>query len=110
MSKQRMAMDFIYSSRYAEFPDIIATIQLAMHFAKVDYRNVHEAMRFTARECLKRAQNDNLRGTLQQMAVSPDPTHEMTDLYICQMKMRDNLAHELKGQTINSRRLKQLRE
>lgn len=109
MSKERMAMDVIHNSRYAEFPDIIATIQLAMTIAKQELRPVNEAMRHCARECLKRAVNKDLRRTLIDMSKSANPTLEMTNLYICQLKMRDELANELKGKTIRKRDLANLR-
>lgn len=110
MSKQDMALKIINNSAYNEFPDIIATIRLAMWFAKADYRNVDEAMRFTARACLSRAVNPHLRRTLDDMSKSSKPTEEMTNLLICQLKMRDELAHELKGKTIRQRDLNKLRD
>ena len=109
MSKERIATDIIHNSAYSEFPDIIATIQLAMYYAKKDYRNIQEAMRFTARECLKRAVNENLRRTLKEMMVSTIPETQMTNLFICQLKMRDELALELKGKTVRARGMKLLR-
>lgn len=99
MSKKDMALKIINNSAYDEFPDIIVTIQLAMWYAKADYRNVDEAIRFTARACLARAVNPHLRRTLEDMSKSATPTQEMANLFICQLKMRDELAHELKGKT-----------
>lgn len=101
MSKQHMAIKVINNSRYNEFPDIIATIRLAMWFAKADYRSVDEAMRYTARACLQRAENEHLRRTLLEMSKTPTPNQHLADLVICQLKMRDQLAHELKGKTKN---------
>lgn len=109
MSAKDMALKVIHNSAYEEFPDIIATIQLSMYYAKKDYRNIQEAMRFTARECLKRAVNENLRRTLKEMTVSAVPETQMTNLFICQLKMRDELAIELKGKTVRARDMKLLR-
>lgn len=109
MSKKDMALKVIANSGYNEFPDIIATIQLAMWFAKDELRPVPEAMRQCARMCLKRAVNEHLRGTLQAMSISAKPELEMANLVICNLKMRDELAHELKGKTIRQRDLDKLR-
>jgi hypothetical protein len=109
MSNKGTALDIINNSAYNEFPDIIATIQLSMHFAKADFRNVQEAMRFTARACMNRADNQHLRRTLQEMSVSTTPEMEMANLYLCQLKMRDELATAIKDTTIRTRDLKQLR-
>lgn len=110
MGKERMALEVINNSAYNEFPDIITTIQISMWFAKNELRSVPEAMRHTARECLKRAVNPHLRRTLLDMSSSIDPTLEMANLYICQLKMRDELAEELKGKVIRQRDLNHLRK
>jgi hypothetical protein len=109
MSSQAMAEKIIYNSAYSEFPDIIATIQLAKHFAKKDFRDDSLTMRHCARECLKRAVNKHLRRTLQEMSVSPEPNLELANLIICYTKMRDELAKELKGKTITQQDLEALK-
>lgn len=110
MGKERMALEIINNCGYNEFPDIVLSIRLAMAFAKKDFRNVDEAMRGCARACLQRAQNDHLRRTLLDMSKSATPTEQLTNLIVCNLKMRDELAHELKGKTIRQRDLDNLRK
>ena len=110
MSSKDMALKVIANSRYNEFPDIVATIQLAMCFARNELRPVNEAMRECARQVLKRAQNDHLRRTLLEMSKSTNPNNELTNLIICNLKMRDELAKELKGKKVTESDLSALRK
>ena len=110
MSSKDMADKIINNSEYAELPDVIVTLKLAIWFAKNELRPVPEAMRQCAREYLKRAKLHYVQRALHSMSKSANPEVEMTDLILRLSIMRDKLAFSVKGKRITEADIKSLRD
>lgn len=109
MSSLDMADKVINNSEYAELPDVIVTLKLAIWFAKNELRPVPEAMRQCAREYLKRAKLHYVQRALFSMSKSANPEVEMSDLILRLSTMRNKLASSLKGKHITEADLQELR-
>lgn len=110
MSSQDMANKIISNSEYAELPDVIVTLKLAIWNAKHELRPVPEAMRTCSRECLKRVKLHYLQRNLHSMSKSANPEVEMTDLILRHTTMRDKLAFAVKGKNISDADIQSLRD
>lgn len=110
MSSQDMANKIINNSDYAELPDVIVTLKLAIWFAKNELRPVPEAMRQCAHEYLKRAKLHYVQRALHSMSKSANPEGEMTDLILRLSVMRNKLATAVKGKHITDADLEDLRK
>lgn len=109
MSSLDMANKIINNSEYAEIPDVIVTLKIAIWFAKDELRPVPEAMRECAREYLKRAKLHYVQRELFSMSKSANPEVEMSDLILRLSTMRNKLAFSVKGKHITEADIKSLR-
>lgn len=89
-------LEVLKASRYAEFPDVITTLQLCRACAVRDGRKVAPSMRECARIIHSRAQNKALRDTLAVMSKSAFPEVELTRLRSCLDRMIAAMRRELR--------------
>ncbi|MHA1067260.1 hypothetical protein ACR9GP_26090, partial [Enterobacter ludwigii] len=59
------AKEVIACGMWAEFPDVLATLELCRAFAQREKRSVPVSLRACARSLAYRAENDRLEDTLQ---------------------------------------------
>ncbi|MEA5216198.1 DUF7740 domain-containing protein [Enterobacter cloacae] len=85
------AKEIISSSKYAEFPDTLVTLELCRTFALLDKRRVGESLRACARTLAKKAQDRLLAATLEEMGKSPFPETQMARIRDCTRRMETAL-------------------
>jgi cytochrome c551/c552 len=79
--------EIIANSKYAEFPDVLVTLELCRAFAQRDKRRVGESLRACARALAGKAQNQLLINTLQEMGKSQFPETQMPRIRDCIRRM-----------------------
>lgn len=93
--------ELIVHSHYGEFPDAVATLQLARRIAVLDGRSPEEAMRHCAGLIANRVTNQKLRFTLLDMVVCKYPDNHLADIQKAIKKMAKHLRAEL-GEKIHA--------
>ena len=93
MSKER---DLISSSHYAEFPDVLVTLQLCRAQASLDGRSAIKSLRECAVTLSHRVMNTHLRNTLLRMSQSSFPEVEINRIRACIGKMESRLRREFR--------------
>lgn len=93
MTKEKQ---FIQSSRYAEFPDVMVTLQLCRAMAVKDGRKVGQSLRDCAERVSIRVQNKSLKDTLIAMSRSAFPEVEVNRIKACIGKMEAALRREFR--------------
>lgn len=90
------AREFIEQSPYAEFPDMLVTLELCRVLAQIEGRRVGEALRRCAAALAVRADNKNLRNTLAEMSISMFPETQITRIRATIAKMESALTREMR--------------
>lgn len=85
------AKDVIATSKYAEFPDTLVTLELCRAFAQIEKRRVGESLRACARVLAHKAQNQQLIATLEEMGKSQFPETQMARIRDCIRRMETAL-------------------
>lgn len=92
MSKAKEA---IACGMWAEFPDVLVTLELCRVFAQRDKRSVPASLRGCARALAARVSNDRLMATLQVMSKSPFPETQLAQIRDCIRRMEAALIRKL---------------
>lgn len=85
------AKEVIASTRYAEFPDTLVTLELCRAFASMEKRRIGESLRGCARVLAVKAQDRHLVGVLDEMGRSQFPEVQMTRIRDCIRRMESAL-------------------
>ncbi|WP_371972792.1 hypothetical protein ACB496_12965 [Lelliottia nimipressuralis] len=85
------AKDIIATSRFAEFPDTLVTLELCRAFAIIDKRRVGESLRTCARMLAEKVHDQHLCATLDVMGKSQFPEVQITRIRDCIRKMETAL-------------------
>lgn len=83
--------EIIANSKYAEFPDVLVTLELCRAFSQLDKRRVGESLRACARMLAAKVQNQTLINTLEEMGKSQFPETQMTRIRDCIRRMETAL-------------------
>ncbi len=83
----KQAKEIIACSKYAEFPDVLITLELCRIFALREKRRVGESLRSCARLLAVRANHELLRATLDEMGKSQFPEVQIVRIRNCVKKM-----------------------
>ncbi len=81
------AKEIITCSKYAEFPDVLITLELCRAFAQLEKRRVGESLRSCARLLAVSANHELLRATLEEMGKSQFPEVQIVRIRNCVRKM-----------------------
>lgn len=81
------AKEVIATSKYAEFPDTLVTLELCRAFAQLDKRRIGESLRACARVLAEKAQDRLLVTTLGEMSKSQFPETQMARIRDCIRRM-----------------------
>lgn len=65
--------ELISVSQYSDYPDTLVTLRLCVAMARMDKRNVDQALRACARAIVSKAKHMKLRDQLKVMGTDPDP-------------------------------------
>lgn len=102
------AMQIIMNSQYAEFPDVILTLELCRAAARADGRKIGESLRSCAKVKARQAKNRNLFNTLTEMSRSQFPEMQMTRIRGCVDRMEKALSREVGNMTLTEDNLREL--
>lgn len=93
MNKIREA---IACSKFAEFPDVLVTLELSRAFAMREKRSVPQSARACARILINKVQHPLLRETLVVMSTSQFPEVQIARIRDCIRRMESavNRAHK----------------
>mgnify|MGYP000865268950 FL=1 len=81
----------IACSRFAEFPDVLVTLELNRAFAAREKRSVPQSLRAGARALIPRIQHPLLRETLEAMSTSQFPEVQIARIRDCIKRMESAL-------------------
>ncbi|MCY1699715.1 hypothetical protein OVA10_16860 [Lelliottia sp. SL45] len=81
------AKEVIACGMWAEFPDVLVTLELCRVFAQRDKRSVPASLRGCARALAARVENDRLQATLRTMSKSLFPETQISQIRDCIRKM-----------------------
>lgn len=93
MNKAREA---ISCSRFAEFPDVLLTLELNRAFAIREKRSVPQSLRAGGRAMISRIQHPQLRATIQEMTTSHYPEVQVARIRDCVKCMESALIRAQK--------------
>lgn len=93
MNKAREA---ITCSRFAEFPDVLVTLELTRAFAIREKRSVPQSLRAGGRVMISRIQHPQLRATIEEMCTSPYPEVQVARIRDCVRRMESALIRAQK--------------
>jgi hypothetical protein len=85
------AKEIIACSKYAEFPDVLTTLELCRIFALREKRRVGESLRGCARILAVRVDDERLRATLEEMGKSQFPEVQIVRLRDCLRRVESAL-------------------
>lgn len=91
------AREAIACSKYAEFPDVLTTLELNRAFAIREKRSVPQSLRAGARVMIHRVQSEHLRTTLAAMSTSPFPEVQVAEIRDCIRRMSPRLSGQRKS-------------
>ncbi|ELN2576654.1 hypothetical protein RY966_002373 [Enterobacter kobei] len=89
------AKEVIACGMWAEFPDVLVTLELCRVFAQRDKRSVPASLRGCARALAARVENDRLQATLLTMSKSPFPETQISQIRDCIRRMEAALVRKL---------------
>lgn len=89
------AKEIIACSKYAEFPDVLTTLELCRIFALREKRRVGESLRGCARILAVRVDDERLRATLEEMGKSLFPEVQIVRIRNCIQKMEKAVARSI---------------
>lgn len=93
MSKEK---EMIMASHYAEFPDVLVTLELCRALAVKEGRKVGQSLRDCAAVVQRRVSNQALKNTCITMSKSRFPEVEITRIRACIGKMEASLRREFR--------------
>lgn len=93
MNKAREA---ITCSRFAEFPDVLVTLELNRAFAIREKRSVPQSLRAGGRVMISRIQCPQLRATVEEMCTSPYPEVQVARIRDCVKRIESALIRAQK--------------
>lgn len=88
--------EIIACSRFAEFPDVLVTLQLCRAMAIKDKRSVPQSIRACGRALIPGIQHPLLKATIAEMSTSPYPEVQISRLRDCIRKMETALIRSHK--------------
>lgn len=88
------AREIIASTRYAEFPDVLATLELCRAFAQLDKRRIGESLRGCARLLAARVNDELLCATLEEMGKSQFPEVQIVRIRNCIQQMEKAITRQ----------------
>lgn len=86
----------IACSRFAEFPDVLVTLQLCRAMAIRDKRSVPQSIRACGRVLISRIQHPLLKATIKEMSTSSFPEVQISRIKDCLHKMETALIRSHK--------------
>lgn len=86
----------IACSNYAEFPDVLITLELNRAFAIREKRSVPQSLRAGARVIISRVKHPRLKSTLESMSTSPFPETHIARIRDCIKRMEAALVRAQK--------------
>ncbi|WP_320734457.1 hypothetical protein [Enterobacter sp. 214E4] len=89
------AKEVIACGMWAEFPDVLVTLELCRVFAQREKRSVPASLRACARALTERVQNDRLTATLRAMSKSQFPETQVYQIRDCIRRMEAALIRKL---------------
>ena len=85
------AKEIVACGHWAEFPDVLVTLELCRMLAQREKRRVGESLRACARQLQIRVKEKRLRATLEEMSKSPFPEVQIIRIRDCIRRMEGAL-------------------
>ncbi|AOE41249.1 hypothetical protein BEE12_16150 [Pantoea agglomerans] len=98
----------ISNTKYAEFYDVLVTLQLCRAMAIRERGKIGQRLRACASQVAKRVSNRTLASTLETMAGSLFPETELRRIADCIRRMESHLGKELRGENVTAEMLEEV--
>jgi len=102
--------EIISNTKYAEFYDVLTTLQLCRTVAQRERGKVGQRLRACAGLVSQRVHNRTLASTLTTMAGSLFPETELRRIADCIRRMESHLGKELRGENVTEEMLREVAE